>query len=124
VLTARGSRVRILTRDPARAQHLAGDEAEIVVGDLRDPAAVDHAMNGVRTAISAVQAGFGATAGSNPHNVDQLGNQNLVRAAKARGVQHLILLSIIDAGPDHPLELWPTKFAAGNSSRPAVLPGP
>src|SRR5215208_272632 len=40
LLTARGLEVRILTRDPARAEHLRGGLVEIVSGDVQDARAV------------------------------------------------------------------------------------
>jgi len=63
LLTTRGLDVRILTRAPARARHLQGDRVEIVAGDVRDRTAVDRAMAGVRTVISAIQ-GFSGTGGA------------------------------------------------------------
>lgn len=48
-LLARGARIKALVRDPARAAHLVG--AELVQGDLRDPAALERALTGVHTAF-------------------------------------------------------------------------
>ncbi len=112
LLTARDLHVRVLTRKPARARHLEGVGVEIVCGDLRDPEAVDRAVSGARTVISAVQGGFGATAGSSPKTVDREGNRNLIAAAQAHAIEHFVLVSIIDAAPDHPLELWRMKYLA------------
>jgi uncharacterized protein YbjT (DUF2867 family) len=112
LLTARELPVRILTREPARARHLAGKHVEIVRADLRDRDAVERAVSGATTVISAVQAGFGATGGSNPRTVDLQGNVNLVDAARTHGVEQFVLVSIIDAAADHPLELWRMKFLA------------
>lgn len=120
MLTARGLPVRVLTRNPSAARHLAG-QVEVVTGDLRDADAVQAATTGVVTVVSAVQAGFGATGGSNPKTVDGLGNQNLIQAAKAEGVQHFVLVSIIDASPDHPLPLWRMKYAAEQVLRTSGL---
>src|SRR5262249_55809120 len=111
-LRARQLPVRVLTRHPRHAQRLVGEHVEVAGGDLRDPLAVDRAMTGVRTVISAVQGGFGATGGATPKSVDQQGNSHLIAAARAHQVEHFILLSIIDAGPDHPLQLWRMKYLA------------
>ena len=53
LLTARGLEVRILTRDPARAEHERGDLVEIISGDVRDARAVERAVDGAQTVISA-----------------------------------------------------------------------
>ena len=43
-LAGAGLAVRVLTRDPARAGHLAGPGVEVVHGDVRDPARVARAL--------------------------------------------------------------------------------
>lgn len=45
-LLRRGARVRCLVRDPTKAQGLAAVGAELVVGDIRDEAAVNRAATG------------------------------------------------------------------------------
>jgi NADH dehydrogenase len=112
LLLARYLPVRVLTREPARARHLPREHVEIFRADLRDRDAVDRAVSGARTVISAVQGGFGATGGSTPTTVDLRGNGNLIDAARAHGVEHFVLVSIIDAAADHPLELWRMKYLA------------
>jgi uncharacterized protein YbjT (DUF2867 family) len=109
-LTDRGIKVRVLTRDAEHARHLLGANVEIVTGDLRDARAVGRAVAGAETVISAVQAGFGATNGSSPKSVDGQGSSNLLAAAKANAVQHMVLVSIYDVAPGHPLELWRMKY--------------
>jgi uncharacterized protein YbjT (DUF2867 family) len=111
-LTALGRRVRVMTREPKRAQHLAGEKVEIVVGDLRDADAIAHAMTGVQVVVNSAQAGFGASGGSTPASVDGEGSSRLIAVAKANGVEHFVLLSIYDVRPDHPLELWRMKYVA------------
>lgn len=109
-LNDRGMKVRVLTRDAEHARHLVGTNVEIVTGDLRDARAVGRAVAGAGTVINAVQAGFGATNGSSPRSVDGQGNSNLLAAAKANGVHHMVLMSIYDVTPKHPLELWRIKY--------------
>jgi NADH dehydrogenase len=111
-LTALGLRVRVMTRDPKRAQHLAGENVEIVVGDLRDSGAVGRAMTGVQVVVNAAQGGFRASGGSTPASVDGEGSSQLIAAAQANGVEHFVLLSIYDVRADHPLELWRMKYLA------------
>jgi uncharacterized protein YbjT (DUF2867 family) len=109
-LTDRGLNVRVLTRDAERARHLDDGNVEIVEGDLRDARAVGRAIAGTQTVVNSVQAGFGATLGSSPKTVDGQGSSNLLAAAKANGVQHVVLVSIFDVAPNHPLELWRMKY--------------
>jgi uncharacterized protein YbjT (DUF2867 family) len=108
-LAQRGLKVRVLTRDVERARHLRDANVEIAGGDLRDARAVGRAVAGAQTVINSVQAGFGATGGSSPRTVDGQGSRNLLAAAKANGVQQVVLVSIYDVAPGHPLELWRMK---------------
>jgi uncharacterized protein YbjT (DUF2867 family) len=113
LLTLRGLKVRILTRNPERAKQILGNElVEIVVGDVRDFDSVKRAVAGTETVISAI-SGFGPMGrGCNPKTVDLNGNSNLIRAAKTSDVKHFILISIMNASPDHPLELFRMKYLA------------
>lgn len=120
LLTARGLAVRILTRDPARARPLQDDRVEIVAGDVRDRTAVDRAMAGVRTVISAIQ-GFSGTGGASPRTVDGHGNSILIQAAQAAGVDHVILVSVQGAPPDHPMDLFRMKHRAAQDLRASGL---
>ena len=120
LLTDRGLGTWILSRDSSKARSLAGDQVEIVSGDVRDPAAVKQAVVGVRTVISAI-TGFGPTRGVSPRTVDWEGNANLIRAAKAAGVEHFVLLSITQAAADHPIELFRMKYRAEEELRGSGL---
>jgi uncharacterized protein YbjT (DUF2867 family) len=120
--TALGRRVRVMTRDPKRAQHLAGENVEIVVGDLRDSGAIAHAVTGVQVVINAAQGGFRTSGGSTPASVDGEGSSQLLAAARANGVEHVVLLSIYDVRPDHPLELWRFKYRAEEELKASGLP--
>ena len=111
-LRAQQIEVRVLTRHPERARDLEDKHVELVRGDLRDPIAVDRAMAGIKTVVSAAQGGFAATDGATPQSVDGQGNSNLIAAARSHGIEHFVLVSIIDAAPDHPLELWRMKYQA------------
>src|SRR4051794_5039084 len=121
LLTARGLTVRVLTRDPARAQHLARDGVEIVLGDVRDSQAVEQAVAGATTVISAIQ-GFAGTGGDNPQSVDGQGNSNLIRAARSSGADHFILVSVHGASADHPMELFRMKYRAEQELQANGLP--
>src|SRR5207248_11053364 len=98
--TSAGLAVRVLTRDPARAESLAGQGVEVTCADVRDAAAVGRALSGATTVVSAVH-GFAGPGGVSPASVDRDRNANLVAAAARRGAG-FVLLSVVGAGPDHP----------------------
>jgi uncharacterized protein YbjT (DUF2867 family) len=109
-LTDRGLPVRVLTRDRARAQHLDGTSAEVVVGDVRDRASLGRAMPGVGTVVSAVH-GFAGPGKVTPASVDRDGNNNLVDAAAAAGAE-VVMVSIVRAAADSAMEQFRAKYAA------------
>lgn len=120
-LTARGCLVRVMTRDSAHAAHLQGQLVEIVQGDVRELHAVEHAVSGVKTVISAVH-GFAGTNGSTPRTVDRQGNSNLIRAANKHAIEHFILVSIQGVAKDHWLELFRMKYLAEQELQASGLP--
>jgi uncharacterized protein YbjT (DUF2867 family) len=107
----RGLEVRVLTRDRTRAAHLVDVGVEIVEGDVGDPAAVQLAVDGTHTVVSAIH-GFAGTKNASPATVDRDGNSNLIQAARKAGVEHVVLVSVQDASPDHPMSLMRMKYAA------------
>jgi uncharacterized protein YbjT (DUF2867 family) len=109
-LRANGQAVRILTRDPRRAEPLQHLGVHVAVGDVRDPASLAEAVTGVRTVVSAVH-GFARRDGGTPANVDRNGNAALVAAATGAGAD-VVLMSVLGAAPDHPLPLYRMKAAA------------
>ena len=61
--------------------------------------------------ISAIQ-GFGGPDAGGASAIDRDGNRHLITAARAQGVEHLILMSVAQAAPDHPIELFRMKYEA------------
>ena len=108
-LAAAGLSVRVLTRDPSRARHLAS-AAEVAVGDVRDRGSVERAVSGATLVVSAVH-GFAGSGRVTPDSVDRRGNANLVDAAAATGAD-VVLVSAIGASADSPMELFRAKFDA------------
>jgi NADH dehydrogenase len=108
VLRANGSEVRVLTRDRERARGLEG--VEVVVGDVRDPATLDAAVDGAEVVVSAVH-GFAGPGRVTPASVDRAGNAHLVDAARRAGAD-VVLLSVVGATPDSPMELFRAKYDA------------
>ena len=119
-LLGQGKTVRVLLRrdSPARAmaaqgmavdpEELLAAGAEPVYGDMKDRASLDAAMLGVETVVttanSAVRGGD-----DNPLTVDLQGNRNLIDAAKAAGVNHLIFVSILGYDPNSPNPFFAAK---------------
>ena len=110
LLSRRGIPLRLLVRDPAKAAVLKTDLIQIAEGDVRSLPALEPAMSGVSTVVSAISA-FGRGAGST-RTVDWEGNRNLIQAAEAAGAEHFILISVHGAAPDHPIELFRMKYLA------------
>lgn len=117
-INAGGAPVRVLTRDANRASEL---HAEIIVGDVRDPATLAPAMRGVTTVVSAIQ-GFAGVDPNGATAVDLRGNENLLRAAAAAGVQRFVLISAAGAAPNSPLELRRIKHQAETTALRSSMP--
>lgn len=120
LLTARGLNVRVLTRDPERAKRLEGPHVDTMAGDVGSPESVASAVDGVDTVISAMH-GFAGIDAAGPRAVDGRGNSNLIAAAEAAGVKHFVLVSIHDASPEHPMELFRMKALAEQELKATAL---
>lgn len=119
-LAEQGLAVRVLTRDPARAQHLAGHGVEVARGDVRDPGSLASALRGAGTVISAVH-GFAGPGGVSPASVDRAGNARLIDAAGRAGAA-FVLVSVVGASPSHPIGLFRAKHAAEQALCASGLP--
>lgn len=119
-LVKKGEEVRILTRDPSRAVHLAGKGIDVVRGDVRDRPTLTEAFRGVSVVVSAIQ-GFAGTGKVTPESVDHRGNVALIDAAAAAGAD-VVMLSVIGAAADHPMELFRAKHSAEEHLRSSGVP--
>lgn len=119
-LAQAGFAVRVLTRDPARARHLAGPGVEVARGDVRDADSLGGALRGAGTVVSAVH-GFAGPGGVSPASVDQAGNANLIAAAGRAGAA-FVLVSVVGASPSHPIGLFRAKKAAEETLRASGIP--
>jgi uncharacterized protein YbjT (DUF2867 family) len=119
-LAARNLGVRVLTRDRKRAAHLEGSPVEVVEGDVRDEESLGGALLGVDTVVSAIH-GFGDIGNVSPASVDRDGNRNLINAAAAANAA-VVLISIVGASADHPIELFRMKHAAEEHLRASGAP--
>jgi uncharacterized protein YbjT (DUF2867 family) len=109
-LARRNVEVRVMTRDRQRAAAEPAAHVETVVGDVRDPASLAAAVAGVEVVVSAVH-GFAGPGGVSPASVDRDGNFHLIQAARAAGAD-MVLMSVVGAAPDSPMELFRMKYAA------------
>jgi uncharacterized protein YbjT (DUF2867 family) len=114
-LAGQGLAVRVLTRDPARAQHLAGRGIEVTRGDVRDPASLAGALRDADTVISAIH-GFAGPGRVSPATVDRAGKAHLIDAADRTGAA-FVLVSLVGAAPDHPIGRFQAKYAAEQALR-------
>jgi NADH dehydrogenase len=119
-LLARGIQVRVLTREASRADAVRRDGADIAVGDLRRPESLPAAFHDVDVVVSAVQ-GFAGPGRVSPKSVDEAGNLNLIAAAEAAGAA-VVLVSIVGAAPDSPMELFRCKYTAEQRLQASSVP--
>jgi uncharacterized protein YbjT (DUF2867 family) len=102
-------------------EHLKALGADVVAGDLRDPASLSKACQGVTQVITTAHAGEGK--GTNgPRRVDEAGNHQLIDAAKAAGVRHFVFISTHGARPDSPVDLFRFKYQAEAYLRASGIP--
>ena len=96
-LIAAGHEVRALVRDPQRAQSVVPQGAELVPGDVTDPASLDEAARGCEVVFNAMglpeqwladEAMF--------ERVNARGSENVALAAKKAGARRLVHTSTID----------------------------
>src|SRR5947209_15973570 len=90
---AQDSAVSALVRSPARATQLAGLGAEIVAGDVTDPASLTAAAAGCTHVVHLVAIIAGRPADF--ERVMAQGTRNLIAAAKQAGVDRFVLMSAL-----------------------------
>ncbi|HAX77096.1 MAG TPA: epimerase [Cyanobacteria bacterium UBA11372] len=98
--------VRALVRDADKARAILPAEAELVVGDVLKPDTLSTAIGDSTVLLCATGAkpSFDPTG---PYQVDYEGTKNLVDAAKAKGIEHFVLVtSLCTSQLFHPLNLF------------------
>jgi len=93
-LVARGQNVRVLARSQSKACDLFGDDVEISVGDVGDPASLEKACRGIETIyhIAGIYR-FGLRHSRELWNANVEGTENLLSSASAAGVGKVVHLS-------------------------------
>lgn len=95
-LVRQGEQVRALVRSTSRqakVEDLRLLGVELCVGDLKDPASLSVACDGVRAIISTASSTFSRQAGDSIESVDGVGQLSLVHAAKGAGIQRFVFVS-------------------------------
>ncbi len=95
-LTSQGKAVRGLVRatsNPERVAALKASGVQTIIGDLRTPATLVAACQGITTVISTVTTTISMQPGDSIPATDQQGQLNLVEAAHQAGVEHFIYIS-------------------------------
>lgn len=93
-LLDRGAAVRLLIRDPRRVRELEG--AEIVVGDLRDPASLERAAAGCGVVYHvAADYRLWVRDASEMFAVNVEGTRNILEAARRAGVERVVYTSTV-----------------------------
>ncbi len=108
LLRARGVAVRALNRHPEQAADLAALGAEVVAGDLTDPASLQRACAGTQRVLAAAHGILGRGRWRS-EAVDDRGHHALIDAARAAGVQRFVYTSAMGARADHPIDFFRTK---------------
>lgn len=98
--------VKALVRDIEQARQILPSAAELIVGDVLKPETFEQHLVDCSALICATGASpsFDPTG---PYQVDYQGTKNLVDAAKAKGIEHFILVSSLCVSKFfHPLNLF------------------
>lgn len=120
-LVAAGHHVRVLNRGITPRTQTPWDESiEYVTGDVRVPESLTVAFDSVDLVVSAMH-GFAGTGGNSPATVDRDGNLNLIAAAERAGAE-VLLLSVVRAAEDSPMELFRMKWVAEQRLRASGAP--
>jgi uncharacterized protein YbjT (DUF2867 family) len=93
-LSARGLPVRCLVRQSADTSQLNRSGVELVYGDVRDPASIEKALQGIDTVISSFATNIAKDQKvSSLWETDYEGNKSLIRLSKQQGIKKFIFVS-------------------------------
>ncbi|HEV7194627.1 MAG TPA: NAD(P)H-binding protein [Pedococcus sp.] len=122
-LLAKQKSVRVVSRH-ARSRSSDGDSrlagAEFVDADVTDPGQARSAIAG-STYVVAAMTGMDPRTGAGPQAVDRDGAISLIDAAAETGC-HVVLVSVVGAAADSPIELFRAKWSAEAHLRASDLP--
>ncbi|MGK7872749.1 MAG: SDR family oxidoreductase [Xenococcaceae cyanobacterium] len=105
-LVKRNIPVRALVRNLEKGKEILPAEAELVVGDVLKPEILGEAIADSTVLLCATGAKPSLDP-TEPYQVDYQGTKNLVDAAKAKGIEHFVLVSSLCVSKFfHPLNLF------------------
>ena len=107
-LLSDGRRVRVLVRPESDHQGLVQAGAEPVMGDLKDPASLRSACDGIEAIVTTANAA-GRGGDDTLQSVDDEGNENLIEAAVKARVKRFVFTSVLGSDPDSPAPLLRAK---------------
>lgn len=124
-LLKEGQRVRALVRQPvrdvARVNELQQAGAELMAGDLTDPASLERACKGVLRVFACAHSFFGRGR-LRSAQVDHVGHSALIAAALSAGVPRFVYTSTLSAREDHPIDFFRTKAEIEVVLRESTIP--
>lgn len=94
-LAGKGKPVAALVRDPAaeKAGALRAVGAKLVVGDLKDPASLERALEAIDTVICTASSTLSRREGDSLETVDGKGVQTLIDVAERKGARRFVYVS-------------------------------
>ena len=96
LLSAQGADLRLLVRSSSRTENIADLKAERVIGDLRDPDSLKHAMQGCEFVFHvAADYRLWVRHPQEMYRSNVEGTRGLIRAAQESGVRRLIYTSSV-----------------------------
>ena len=103
-----GLPARALVRRTSNTRVLAGSEAELLVGDLRDPESLRIACRGCNAVVTTASSLHSSTR-FDFQRVDRQGNLNLIEAAKAEKVDRFVFTSTVGADVSNAPRIFKNK---------------
>lgn len=118
-LTATGTPVRVLVRDPRRlgAERV---RVQIALGDLTDPPSFRNALRGVRTVVHLAASARDQQRGS-IEELNGIATWRLVQAAERAGVEHFVFFSALAASVHDRTRFLRSKALAEQAVRESEL---
>ena len=120
-LVAGGASVRGMTRDAARLADLAAQGAEVVEGDLLQPATLVTACEGVGQIVSTANS-FSGVGANSPTRVDVPGYRNLLHAARRAGVRRIVHVSAVNIDRTSAVDFFRVKAEIDDVIRQSGVP--
>jgi uncharacterized protein YbjT (DUF2867 family) len=116
-----GATVGAVSRDPTRLADLTRLGAVPIRGDLRDPAWMAGALDGVEALVLSTHGLVPPTRDNHPGVTDGEGNRRIIDAARRAGVAHVVFVSAT-SGENTPVLFGRVKFMAEEYLRQSGLP--